>query len=73
MDLLIDLLGCTAGGGDMNHEVAGLANIEPITNDDDTVAALYPGAEGVAFWVDMLMVSPLSEYVHVNKLLDSTY
>ena len=52
----------------MNDEAAGLANIMPITTDDKTVDALYPGAEGVGFWVDMLMVSPLSHNLNVNKL-----
>ncbi len=52
----------------MNHEAAGLANIVPVTNDEESVAALFPGAEGVAFWVDMLMVSPFSEDLHLDKI-----
>jgi hypothetical protein len=51
---------CTAG--DRLDESAGIAHVEPVTKDEETAPAMFNGAEGLAFWVDMLMVSHL--YLH---------
>ncbi len=41
----------------MLHESAGTAHVEAVTSDEETAPAVFDGAEGLAYWVDMLMVS----------------